>query len=132
MVSISHTTPRPASSRPPAEEVLARTCAGAASDKKAEEVVTLDLRGISTFTDFFVICSGGSEPQIKAISDGIQEKMQEQHGIKPLRVDGFPLSQWVVVDFGSVLVHIFHASKRHHYALEDLWNDAPRLPAPGT
>jgi ribosome-associated protein len=93
-------------------------------------VVVLDLRGISTFTDFFVICSGSSEPQIKAIADEIQEKMREHHQLKPLRVDGFPMSQWVVVDFGQVLVHIFHASKRYHYALEDLWNDAPRLALP--
>lgn len=126
MVSISEPTPPP-QHRAPSDDTLARTCAEAAANKKAEEVVVLDLRGISTFTDFFVICSGSSEPQIKAIAEEIQEKMREFHQIKPLRVDGFPISQWVVADFGSVLVHIFHASKRRHYALEDLWNDAPRL-----
>lgn len=108
-------------------EAIAIHCAEAASNKKAERPVVLDLRGISTFTDFFVICSGASEPQLKAIADEIQDRLRVEHGVKPLRMDGFPLSQWVIVDFGSVLVHIFHESKRSHYALEDLWSDAPRL-----
>lgn len=129
MVSISEPTP-PTKQRVSSDEALAQTCAEAASNKKAEELVVLDLRQISTFTDFFVICSGSSEPQIKAIADEIQDRMRESHQMKPLRVDGFPMSQWVVVDFGPVLVHIFHASKRRHYALEDLWNDAPRLSLP--
>ncbi len=108
-------------------EAIAIHCAEAASNKKAEQPIILDLRGLSTFTDFFVICSGASEPQLKAIADEIQDKLRTDHGVKPLRTDGFPLSQWVIVDFGSVLVHIFHESKRSHYALEDLWSDAPRL-----
>lgn len=87
----------------------------------------MDLRGISTFTDFFVICTGASEPQLKAIAGEITETMRKKHSVGPLGVDGFPLSQWVVVDFGSVNVHLFHPSKRELYRLEDLWNDAPRL-----
>ncbi len=87
----------------------------------------MDLRGISTFTDFFVICTGASEPQLKAIAGEITETMRKKHSVGPLGVDGFPLSQWVVVDFGSVIVHLFHPSKRELYRLEDLWNDAPRL-----
>ena len=138
MVSTSKPKPRATSKRArskpqpqrPNEEVLALVCAEAAYDKKAEEVVVLDLRTLSSFTDYFVICSGNSEPQIKAIADEIQEKMREKHHLKALRVDGFPMSQWVVVDFGAVLVHIFHAAKRAHYALEDLWNDAPRIETP--
>ncbi len=88
----------------------------------------LDLRGISTFTDYYVICSGGSEPQIKAIAEAIQERLREDYGTRPAAVDGFPVSQWVIIDYLSVLVHIFHADKRAYYALEDLWSDAPRLP----
>ncbi len=108
-------------------EELARLCAAYANDKHAEEVVVLDLRGISTFTDFFVICSGASEPQLKAIAGGITDRLRDEHGVKPTAVDGYPLSQWVIVDYGSVVVHIFHEVKRELYSLEDLWSDAPRL-----
>lgn len=108
-------------------EELAQHIATCASDKQAQEIVALDLRGISTFTDFFVICSGSSEPQLKAIAGEITDRLKKEHGIKPSAVDGYPLSQWVVLDYGSVVVHIFHESKRDLYSLEDLWNDAPRL-----
>lgn len=108
-------------------EELAKLCAAYASDKHAENIVALDLRGISTFTDFFVICSGASEPQLKAIAGGITDGVRDDHGLKPNAVDGFPLSQWVVIDYGSVVVHIFHQTKRDLYLLEDLWSDAPRL-----
>lgn len=90
----------------------------------------LDLRGVSTFTDFFVIGSGNSEPHLKAISQELEAQIRKDLGIAPLRVDGFPLSQWVVMDYGDVLVHIFHDSKRSLYALEDLWGDVPRLAVP--
>ena len=98
-----------------------------AADKKAENVVAIDLRGISAFTDYFVICSGSSEPQLKAISSELQDQLQKEHGLKPLAVDGYPSSHWIVVDYIDVVVHIFHASKRDAYSLEDLWSDAPRL-----
>ena len=109
-------------------EKLALLCAQAALDKKAEDPVILDLRGVSTFTDFFVVCSGNSEPHLKAIANELQDKVREELHTHPLRVDGIPFSQWVVVDFGDVLVHIFHESKRSLYALEDLWGEVPRLP----
>ena len=108
-------------------ERLATLCAEFAANKKAEDIVAIDMRGISSFTDFFVICSGTSEPHLKAIAGEIQDKLREDHGIRPHAVDGYPLSQWVIVDFGDVLVHIFHHDKRGFYALEDLWSDAPRL-----
>ena len=85
---------------------------------------------MSTFTDFFVICSGNSEPHLKAIANEIQEHLHKEHGRHPLRVDGIPFSQWVIVDFGDVLVHIFNEEKRALYALEDLWGEAPRLTLP--
>lgn len=109
-------------------ENLATLVAAAAADKKAVDIVALDLRGISTFTDFFVICSGTSEPHLKAIAGGIEESLRTKHDIRSLAVDGYPLSQWVVMDYSDVIVHIFHQSKREFYSLEDLWNDAPRLP----
>lgn len=109
------------------EEVLARLCAEAALDKKAEDVVILDMRGISSFTDFFVIVSGTSEPQLKAIAGSVRERVREATGQRPMAEDGFPVSQWVIVDYGTVIVHIFHTEKRHVYGLEDLWNDAKRI-----
>lgn len=112
---------------PGPEETLARLCAEAALDKKAENVVILDMRGISSFTDFFVIVSGSSEPQLKAIAGSIRERVREATGERPTAEDGFPVSQWVIVDYGSVIVHIFHAEKRAVYGLEDLWNDAKRI-----
>jgi len=111
-------------------EELAKYCAAYATEKQAEGVVGLDLRGISTFTDFFVICSGASEPQLKAIASAITEGLRDDHNVKPVAVDGYPLSQWLVLDYGSVVVHIFHQIKRDLYSLEDLWSDAPRLKLP--
>jgi len=109
------------------EELLARTCAAAALDKKAEDVVVLDMQGISSFTDFFVICSATSEPQLKAIATAIREQCREKLQRKPSTEDGFPISQWIVLDFGTVIVHLFHSEKRAFYGLENLWSDAKRL-----
>lgn len=108
-------------------ETLARLCASIAADKKAEDIVAIDLRGLSTFTDFYVICTGSSEPQLKAIANEVEATLKKEHGRKPMGVDGYPLSQWVVADYGDVVMHIFHSSKRDLYRLEELWNDAPRL-----
>ena len=92
--------------------------------------MVLDLRGISTFTDYYVICSGTSEPHLKAIAGEIQERLKTRFATRPAAIDGYPVSQWVIIDYISVLVHIFHEEKRAFYALEDLWGDAPRLVLP--
>ena len=113
--------------RPIKSEQLARLCAQYAADKKAEDIIALDLRGISTFTDFFVICTGTSEPHLKAIAGELRDRLKTEHGITPMAIDGYPTSQWVVADYSDVIVHIFHAEKRPVYSLEDLWSDAPRL-----
>jgi ribosome-associated protein len=106
---------------------LARLCVRFADDKKAEDIVVLDLRGISSFTDFFVICSGTSEPHLKAINSGIREGIRDHAHISPLASEGSVASQWLVMDYSEVLVHIFLQKKREFYALESLWSDAPRL-----
>jgi ribosome-associated protein len=85
------------------------------------------LRGISTFTDFFVIASGTSEPHLKAIASEIETRLREDYDIRPAAVDGFPASQWIVLDYLQVIVHVFHRDKREFYSLEDLWSDAPQL-----
>ena len=89
--------------------------------------MVLDLQGISSFTDFFVICSGTSEPHLKAISGEIEDRLKQDHGIKAVSVDGFPASQWIVLDYLQVIVHVFRQEKREFYSLEDLWSDAPRV-----
>ncbi len=120
-------SPNPPTTAPDSERI-ATLCAEFAANKKAENILVLDLRGISTFTDYFVICSGTSEPHLKAIAGEIQDELRDQHRVRPINVDGFPTSQWIIVDYSGVLVHIFHTEKRAFYALEDLWSDAPRLP----
>jgi ribosome-associated protein len=124
----NHSAPKtlPGASEITAEK-LAKTCAELASNKKAEEIVVLDLRSISTFTDFFVICSATSEPQLKAIANEIETRLKKDHAIRSVAIDGFPASQWIVLDYLQVVVHVFHRDKRAFYSLEDLWGDAPRL-----
>jgi ribosome-associated protein len=108
-------------------DTLARICCDIASGKKAEDIQMLDLRGISTFTDYFVICSGTSEPQLRAIANELEDRLRKDHGVKALAVDGFPMSQWVIVDYGTVVVHLFQPEKRAMYDLERLWKDATRV-----
>ncbi len=106
---------------------LAKLCRTFAEDKKAEDPLILDLRKVSAVADFFVICSAQSEPQLKAIANGMEKELKDGYGLYPQAVDGFPRSQWIVIDYGTVMVHIFHTSKRGHYSLEDLWSDAQRV-----
>ena len=74
-----------------------------------------------------MICSGTSEPHLKAVSSGIRDGLHKEYGLSPLASEGSPNSQWIVIDYSDVLVHIFHSDKREFYALENLWSDAPRL-----
>jgi len=106
---------------------LAQRCAEFALDKKAIDPVILDLRKVSSIADYMVICSAQSEPQIKAIANGVEKSLKEDFGRYTHAVDGFPTSQWVVIDYGDVMLHIFHEQRRSVYALEDLWSDAPQV-----
>jgi ribosome-associated protein len=106
---------------------VAQRCAQYALDKKALDPIILDLRKISSIVDYLVICSAQSEPQIKAIANGVEKSLKDDFGRQPHAVDGFPTSQWVVIDYGDVMLHIFHEQKRPVYALEDLWSDAPQV-----
>ncbi len=107
---------------------LAHRCVQFAQDKKALDPIILDLQKVSTIADYLVICSAQSEPQLKAIANGVEKGLKDEFGRYPLAVDGFPTSQWIVVDYGDVMFHIFHEQKRGVYALEDLWSDAPQVP----
>lgn len=105
---------------------LAKLCREIALDKKAEDVVILDLRGISVVADYFFICTGNSEPHLKAIADEIARRLRDR-GVRVKGRDGFPPSRWIVMDYNDVLVHIFHPDLRERYALEQLWGDAKRV-----
>ncbi len=106
---------------------MARAVADYADAKKAEDIVILDARGISPVTDYFVICTVTSMPQLRAVRNEIWEKLIEHHGVRPLvRDDNFG-SLWIILHYGDVMVHIFLREKREFYSLEDLWNDAPRV-----
>lgn len=98
----------------------------AADDKKAKDIVVLDMRGVSLIADYFVICHGYSTTQVRAISDSIDEKMKE-HGIMPLRREGVNDAHWILLDYGYCVVHIFTEEDRNFYGLERLWGDAKRV-----
>ena len=106
---------------------IAKTCAKFANEIQAEEIVVLDLNGISSIADYFVICSGTSMPHLKAIARDIRQNTEEAIKVAPRSNEGLVESQWMVIDYVDVIVHIFHEEKRDVYRLEDLWSDAPRL-----
>lgn len=103
---------------------MARGIVELIADKKGADIVLLDIRRVSLLADYFVICSGASERQVRAIVDEILEKVKKEAGIIPLNVEGVPSSGWVLVDYGSVIVHIFAPSLREYYSLEKLWSEA--------
>jgi len=106
---------------------LALLCRELADNKKAEDIVILNVRDLSSVTDYFVIASGTSEPHLRAIVDEINDRLREDHKIRPRAVDGTFQAAWVVLDFFDVIVHIMRKDVRDRYDLETLWGDAPRL-----
>jgi ribosome-associated protein len=97
--------------------------------RKAVNVVALDVRELTSIADVFIICSGRSNRQVSAIADHIERELRKQK-IRPLSVEGAVDGQWVLMDYGSVVIHVFYESVRQFYDLEGLWSDAPRIPVP--
>ena len=110
-------------------EELAQVIVQYAEDRKAIDIVQLDLRGMIGYTDYFVICSGGSERQTKAIHDAIHEGLKSAHGRLPERVEGLPGARWILMDYLDVVVHVFVPDTRAYYRLEQLWGEAPVVAA---
>ena len=106
---------------------LALLCRELADNKKAENIAILDVRKLSSVTDYFVIASGTSEPHLRAIVEEITGGLREDHGLRPARTDGTIHGAWVVLDFFDVIVHVMRADTREHYDLEGLWGDAKRV-----
>ncbi len=102
---------------------LARRIVELAEDKKAADIVLLDLADLTTMADYFVICSGGSERQLDAIADGIISTLRDEK-LKPIGREGVAASHWVLIDFGSVIVHVFTPPERDYYGLEKHWSEA--------
>ena len=106
---------------------LALLCHKCADDKKAEDIVILDVRELSSVTDYFVIATGGSEPHLRAIIDEIIDQLREGYGLRPRAVDGTLQAAWIVLDYFDVIVHVMRRDVRQRYDLETLWGDAPRV-----
>ncbi len=98
----------------------------AAEDKKALDVVVLDLREVASFTDYFVITSGANARQVQAIADSVEEELKKQKK-RPLRIEGYTSAEWVLVDYGDFVVHVFEDKARKFYDLERLWREARRV-----
>jgi ribosome-associated protein len=91
-------------------------------DKKAEDIILLDVHAESGFADYFIICTGTSERQLNALADAVDETGRKQHGLKSPRLEGHAEHGWVLVDFNNLIIHLFSADKRKHYRLEELWH----------
>ena len=96
----------------------------AADDKRAEDILALDMKGISLIADYFIICHGNSDKQVQAIAREMKEKALE-NGYEVKRIEGFDEGTWVLIDLGDVVAHVFHRDERSYYNLERLWGDAP-------
>jgi ribosome-associated protein len=108
---------------------LALLCRELADNRKAEDILILDVRELSSVTDYFVIVSGTSEPHLRAIVDEISDKLRDDYNIRPNAIDGTLQTAWVVMDFFDVIVHVMRKDLRERYDLETLWGDAPRVKA---
>jgi ribosome-associated protein len=106
-------------------EEIAVAVAGYASDRKALDVVQLDLRDMIGYTDYFVVCTGRTDRQTKAIHDAIYTGMKSEHGRLPQRVEGVSDARWILMDYLDVVVHVFTPEMREYYRLEQLWGEAP-------
>lgn len=109
---------------------LALLAAEAAADKKGGDIVVIDVAELLVVTDYFVIATGNSDQQVKAISEEIEKRLREDAGIKPIGREGLDRREWVLLDYGGMVVHVFQPDIREFYRLEHLWQDAPRLELP--
>lgn len=108
-------------------EVLARAIVDAARDKKAERIEVIDVRGKVDYADYVVVMGGRSDRQVNAIAKGVEEKLKRDHDTPCLSLEGLPHGNWVLMDYGDAIVHVFHQDTRGFYDLESLWMDATRL-----
>ncbi len=101
-----------------------------ASEKKAFDIIALDLREVTSFAEFFVIASGSNQRQVQAISDEIDEQLKKQLQMRPIRIEGYTSAEWILLDYGDFIIHIFEQKARQFYDLERLWRDAKKVEIP--
>ena len=106
-------------------ELLSQLIAELAGEKKAIDVVELDVRQVLGYTDYFIVCSGNTDRQTKAIHDGIHQGLKTDHGLLPRRVEGLPEARWILMDYLDVVVHVLTPEARDFYRLEQLWGEVP-------
>lgn len=106
---------------------LAQACARVADDLKAEQVRVWDMRKVSGVTDYMVVCSGSSMPQLRAILRDVTGRISDEHGVRPVYSEGNADARWVVLDYIDVMVHVMDPELREHYGLEELWKDATEM-----
>ncbi len=112
----------------PSAVELAEACAEIAYDRKAQDIIRMDMSEYSAVADQFILCTGTSDPHLRAITERICRDIREKFALRG-RVDGSPESHWMIVDFGDVMVHVFTKEARELYQLETLWKDAPKIEA---
>ena len=106
---------------------LARQCLELADSKKAEDIIILDVRKLTSITEYFVIATGSSDPHVRAIVDEVSDKLRDDHGLRPRATESDIQSKWIVLDYDDVIVHVMKPDVRERYDLESLWSDAPRV-----
>jgi ribosome-associated protein len=109
---------------------LALAAARTAEDNRGEDVAVLDVRGMTTEFDYFVLATGNSRRQLHAISEEIDRVLEDELGDRRMGIEGYNESRWILLDYGTVVVHLFDAETRAYYGLEDLWGEAQRVPLP--
>jgi ribosome-associated protein len=129
MINAPHTTESAAAPEATAldPEAILALAGELAADRKAQDIVALDLRGVVGYADYLLICSGRTDRQSKAIHDALYQGLKDRHGLLPGRVEGFTEGQWVLLDYLDVVVHIFTPDMRERYRLEQLWGEAPKV-----
>lgn len=113
-------------SEAPTEQGLLEEIAALVLELKAQDVVSIDLRGASAFTDFFLIAGATSDRQARAICEKVRTGLKERYGLLPDRTEGLPEARWALLDYGDVVLHVFSGELREHYRLESLWGELPR------
>jgi len=103
--------------------------ARSASDKKAQDIVGLDLRGVASFTDYFLICTGNNVRHVQSIADSVEEDLRKS-GRRPMHTEGYSAAEWILLDYGDFILHVFNPTSRKFYDLERLWRDAKRIEFP--
>ena len=106
------------------------TAARGAAARKALDMVALDIRKIASFAEVFLICTGTSSRQVQAIADEVQDRLRSERGARPLHIEGYELGEWILLDYGDLIVHVFVEESRRFYQLERLWRDAERVELP--